>query len=196
MVEVVGPQDLEHDLVELLEVKAELLLVVDLAEGLDEAEEEVKPVLGVVVADRFVELEEAEKVLPEPEVGGLPEEEGQNLQYLPLHVDGAVLLGVDVDLDLVDEGLANLLVSRVVPAGYSVQDFYLFVLRVVPPLYLLQNHVFVDVLVLVDRWEGVGGVDHDPTEPFIGLFALSRLSDGGPDPGGDTLLVLDDIFLF
>ena len=56
MVEVVGPQDFEHDLVKLLEVEAELLLVVDFAQGLDEAEEEVEAVLRVVVADRLVEF--------------------------------------------------------------------------------------------------------------------------------------------
>ena len=56
VVEVVGPQDFEHDLVKLLEVEAELLLVVDFAQGLDEAEEEVEAVLRVVVADRLVEF--------------------------------------------------------------------------------------------------------------------------------------------
>ena len=83
-----------------------------------------------------------------------------------------------------------------VPAGYPVQDFYLLVLRVVPPLYLLQDDVLVHVLVLVHSRECVGSVDHDPAEPFVGLFALPRLSDGGPDPRSDTLLVLNYVLLF
>ena len=59
-----------------------------------------------------------------------------------------------------------------VAAGNPVQDFNLLVLRVVPPLDLLEDDVLVDVLVFVDRREGVGSVDHDPPEAFVGLFAF------------------------
>ena len=169
---VVGPQYLQHYLVELLKVVAELLLVVYLADGLDQTQEEVEAVLGVVVADRLVEFQETQEVLPQPEVGGLAEEDRQNLQNLPLHVYRAVLLRVYVYLHLVDEGFAYLLVGGVVAAGNPVQDFNLLVLRVVPPLDLLEDDVLVDVLVFVDRREGVGSVDHDPPEAFVGLFAF------------------------
>lgn len=68
--EIVGSKDLEHYLVKLLEVVSELFFVLDLTYWLNEASQEVIALLWVVMANWFIEFQEAEHVFPQREVSG------------------------------------------------------------------------------------------------------------------------------